>query len=270
MRDPVEFSSARLATEHFNKRFSQENLVFWVPLLIECGRIEAGHRVLDVGCGTGGFARAIAQKASAAVTGIDRSERFIAFALEVPAPQQGTVEWKVGSAEELPSADGSFDRVLLSLVLHQLRHPERAVAEAFRVLAAGGRVVVRTVAPEDVADSVPGRFFPAMATADSQRMLPLAAIEGWLRDSGFVAIERRRVLRNKKLNLADEERQLLTETRTRHSFVSTAELDAGLRLMRAEANAKRGCWIDPRPTQIIAGSKAGGYSAKPAKRANSN
>lgn len=135
MRDPVTFSSAQLPTEHFNARFSQENLAFWVPLLIECAQIEAGHRVLDVGCGTGGFARAIADTASATVTGIDYSERFIAFARDAPAPQQGAVEWKVGSAEALPVSDGSFDRILLSLVLHQLQHPELAVAEAFRALA---------------------------------------------------------------------------------------------------------------------------------------
>ncbi|MBO0737234.1 MAG: class I SAM-dependent methyltransferase [Alphaproteobacteria bacterium] len=58
---------------------AHRSLAFWVPLLIECAQIEAGHRVLDVGCGTGGFARAIAEMASPAVTGIDVSERFIAF-----------------------------------------------------------------------------------------------------------------------------------------------------------------------------------------------
>jgi ubiquinone/menaquinone biosynthesis C-methylase UbiE len=255
MRDPVAFGSARLPTKHFDERFSQENLVFWVPLLIECAQIEAGHRVLDVGCGTGGFARAIAETASAAVTGIDCSDRFLAFAREVPAPQRGSVEWKVGSAEALPVADDSFDRVLLSLVLHQLQHPEIAVAEAFRALAAGGHVVVRTIAPEDVIDRAPARFFPAMAAADTERMAPLEAIERWLQDAGLVVTQRRRVLRNKKLNLADEERQLLIEVHARYSFVSAAELDAGLRLMRAEAKVNGACWIDPRPTHIIVASK---------------
>ena len=80
-------------------------------------------------------------------------------------------------------------------------------------------------------------------------------IESWLRDAGFVVAERRRVLRNKKLNLADEERQLLIEVRERYSFVSEQELDAGLRLMRAEAKVNGGSWIDPRPTHIIAASK---------------
>ena len=255
MRDPVAFSSAQLPIEHFDERFSQDNLAFWVPLLIECAQIQPGHRVLDVGCGTGGFARAIAKTASAAVTGVDYSERFIAFARELPAPQQGTVEWKVGSAEAQPVEDNSFDRVLLSLVLHQLQHPELAVAEAFRALNAGGKVVVRTIAPEDVANRVPERFVPAMAAADAERMPPLDAIERWLQEAGFTVTGRRRVLHNKKLRLADEERQLLIEAHSRYTFVSAAEVDSGLRLMRKDAKANGADWVDPRPTYFIAASK---------------
>ena len=255
MPDPVAFSSARLPTEHFDERFSEDNLAFWVPRLIECAQVEPGHRVLDVGCGTGGFTRAVAEMAAATVTGIDYSERFIAFARELSAPQQGAVEWRVGSAEALPVDDGSFDRVLLSLVLHQLVRPELAVAEAFRALDTGGSVLVRTIAPEDVADRVPERFVPSMAAADVERLPLLDNIEGWLREAGFVVTERRRVLRNKQLNLADEERQLLVEARSRYSFVSAAELEAGLRRMRAEAKGKGAGWVDPRPTHFIAASK---------------
>ena len=255
MRDAVAFSSAQLPTEHFNARFSEESLAFWVPILIDCAQIEAGHRVLDIGCGTGGFTRAFAEMASAAVTGIDISERFIEFARDAPAPKRGAVAWKVGSAELLPVAEGSFDRAVLSLVLHQLANPKLAVAEAFRSLAADGRVVVRTVAPEDVAASVPDRFFPSMSAVDTDRMPPLDEVEGWLKDARFVVTERRRVLRSKKLDLADEERNLLVEFHGRYSFIPEQERDAGLRLMRAEAKASAASWIDPRPTSFIVASK---------------
>jgi SAM-dependent methyltransferase len=255
MPDPVAFSSGQLPTEHFNTRFAPESVAFWVPLLIEHAQIAAGSRVLDVGCGTGGFARAIAEIASATVTGIDYSERFIAFARNEPPPARGAVEWKVGNAEALPVADGSFDRVLLSLVLHQLRHPDRAVAESFRALAAGGRVVVRTVAPENVARRVPHRFFPTMAATDAERMPPLDTIETFLRNAGFIAIDRRQVLRNSKVNLAHEERQMLVEARGRYSFIPASEIDAGMNLMRAEAKLKEGNWLDPRPAHFVAASK---------------
>lgn len=255
MRDPVAFSSAQLPTEHFNGRFSGESLAFWVPILIDSANIEAGHRVLDIGCGTGGFTRAIADMASAAVTGIDISERFIEFARQAPAPKQGAVSWKVGSAESLPVADGSFDRAMLSLVLHQLANPKLAVEEAFRSLAAGGRVAVRTVAPEDVAARVPYRFFPSMSAVDTDRMPRLDEVEHWLQDAGFVINKRRRILRSKKLDLADEERAVLVEFHGRYSFIPEHERDAGLRLMRAEAKANAASWIDPRPTSFIVAAK---------------
>jgi SAM-dependent methyltransferase len=255
VRDPVAFSSAQLPTEHFHRRFDPENVEFWVPLLVEAADIGPRQRVLDVGCGTGGFARAVAEATEALVTGIDYSERFVDFARGLPAPERGSVTWEVGDAESLPVAEGFFDRVLLSLVLHQVREPERAVASAFRALVPGGRAVVRTIAPEDVAERVPERFVPAMAAADAGRMPHLDAIERWLHEAGFVNVERRRVVRNKQLELAEEERLLLVEARSRYSFVSKAELDEGLRRMRAAAEEHGPDWVDPRPTYLITAAK---------------
>jgi hypothetical protein len=86
-------------------------------------------------------------------------------------------------------------------------------------------------------------------------MLPLDEVEGWLRNAGFVITERRRILRSKKLDFADEERTLLVEFRGRYSFISQQERAAGLRLMRAEAEASGADWSDPRPTSFIVASK---------------
>jgi SAM-dependent methyltransferase len=255
MRDPVAFSSVQLPTEHFNARFSDENVAFLVPIFIDCAGIEARHRVLDIGCGTGGFTRAIAAVALAEVTGVDISERFIEFARNAPEPQRGAVTWKVGSAGSLPVADGSFDRALLSLVLHQLANPRLAVSEAFRALAVAGRAVVRTVASEEVAARVPYRFFPSMSATDTDRMPPVKEIEGWLEDAGFVITERRRIFRNRRPNLADLERSLLVEFDGRYSFIPEQEREDGLRLMRAEAEEKAANWIDPRPESFIIASK---------------
>ena len=250
-RDPRSFCSDRLPVEHFDERFSEDNLAFWVPLLVELGRVAPGSRVLDVGCGTGGFARGIAEAAGADVTGIDSSARFVAFAEGQPAPVRGSVRWLIGDAEVLPAEDGSFDRVLLSFVLHQLARPEVAVAEAFRVLVGGGLVLVRTVAPEDAGKRVPERYLPSMAAADAARLPPVSTIERWLLEAGFARPSMRVVPRNKPLNLADEERQLAVEARSRYPFISAAELEEGVRRMRAEAEREHGGWIDPRPTTFL-------------------
>lgn len=254
MVDPTMFRSGLLPTAHFNDRFSHENVSFWVPLLIERGQITASDDVLDVGCGTGGFARAIAAQTSATVMGIDEAEQFLAFAIEA-SQDADRVSWRVASAEALPFPPSSFDRVLLSLVLHQLADPVRAVNEAFRVLRAGGVVLVRSIAPEDAPERVPERFVPSMAAADAARMPAIATICDWLAAAGFADVEVSRHLRNKVLNIGAEEAALRAEVAGRYRFVSAAELEEGAQRMRAEAARHRSSWIDPRPTYVVTATK---------------
>jgi SAM-dependent methyltransferase len=251
--DPAAFRSDRLPAEQFDRRFSEENLAFWVPLLLEAAQITRGLEVLDVGCGTGGFARAIAGSATASVTACDRSERFLGFAARRPRPLAGTVRWLVGDAQRHPFGASSFDRVLLSLVLHQLPDPRAAVAEAFRVLRGDGLVLVRTIAPEDVAGRVPHRYLPGMAAADAARLPAVEAITDWLAQAGFTRVRNERHLRNSRLVLAAVEHNLRTEARYRYTFLTSDEIDAGVRRMRADA--AQGDWIDPRPTHILVATK---------------
>lgn len=160
----------------------------------------------------------------------------------------------MADAERLPLDDALFDRVLLSLVLHQLAEPEAALAEAFRVLVACGAVVVRTIAPEDVVARVPERYLPSMAAADARRLPEIATVEDWLMRAGFERPQTRRVFRNKRLNVVDEERQLLVEVHARYPFIDADELDECLRRMHADARLHAE-WIDPRPTYFITASK---------------
>jgi ubiquinone/menaquinone biosynthesis C-methylase UbiE len=253
--DPVRYRSDRLPTEHFDARFSDDNLRFWVPVLVEVARIKAGIRVLDVGCGTGGFTRGIADAAAAEVTGCDVSKKFVAEARSRPAPSRGRVEWVVGDAEHLPFGPSSFDRVLLSLVLHQLADPAAAVREAFRVLRTGGVVVVRTIAPEDVHGRVPERYLPRMAGVDAARLPGIDLLRELLEAAGFVVESVERVLRNKVLIPAEQEQELLTEARSRYEFLTENELAEAVRRMRKDAAASEGPWIDPRPTMFVVASK---------------
>ena len=242
--DPTTFRSELLDVEHFDRRFSAENVAFWVPAMIGAVGIGAADTVLDVGCGTGGFAAAIAEATGAAVTGLERSEAFLARACALSAD----VEWIQGDAELLPFAGGVFSCVLLSLVLHQLAKPERCVAGVARVLRPGGRVLVRTIAPGDVADRVPERYLPAMAAADRARLPELDTIESWLHAAGLTVVRRERVLRNKRLDFDEQVRELRGEVAGRYRFIADAEVEAAIERMRSDADAD---WIDPRPTWLL-------------------
>ena len=92
-------------------------------------------RVLDVGCGAGFLSNDIALRGRE-VTGIDIAPDALAVAHAHDA--SGRVRYLVGDALALPFEDGSFDAVCAMDLLEHLESPERAIAEASRVLAPGG------------------------------------------------------------------------------------------------------------------------------------
>jgi SAM-dependent methyltransferase len=90
--------------------------------------------ILDVGCGPG-YVSAAAAERGATPTGLDFSKEMIAIAKKM-FPH---LEFREGDAQNLPFADGTFDRVVASFALLHLAEPERACAEAGRVLKRGGK-----------------------------------------------------------------------------------------------------------------------------------
>lgn len=105
--------------------------------------LQAGDRVLDVGCGTGVDLADMAEstRPGGSVVGIDPSAR----AIEVAAARlSGTagVSVQVADAYDLPFGDGSFDAARADRVVLHLERPEEALIEIRRVLSAHGRLLV--------------------------------------------------------------------------------------------------------------------------------
>lgn len=239
------------AAEFDAERFTPENVAFWTTLVVEVARIEAGQSVLDVGCGTGGFAAEIADATGARVVGCDRSRAFLDYARR----RSPDVDWVVGDAAELPFEASSFDRVVMSLVLHQLDDPGRAVAEAHRVLRPGGRLLVRTVLPDDAAARVPFLFVPRLAEAQAALMPSLEDVAGWTRAAGFAEVGSRRVCRNKRLDAASVEAQLRKDAARRYTFLTEKEIEEGMRRLREAFAASPAPLVDPRPTWFVVAEK---------------
>jgi ubiquinone/menaquinone biosynthesis C-methylase UbiE len=115
------------------------------PLLTEQvldGLGDAG-RIVDVGCGTGTWAAALAGRhGGLQIVGVDGDPA----ALKIAAGKRGAahVSWQLGLAGDLPLAQASADRVVLSLLLHHLSPDDqhRALTEARRVLRPGGSLHV--------------------------------------------------------------------------------------------------------------------------------
>lgn len=105
--------------------------------------IHAGHRVLDVACGTGVVA-ITAARAGARVTGLDLTPELLVRARENARLTGMEVQWHEGDVERLPFPDGAFD-VVVSQFGHMFApRPEIAIGEMLRVLAAGGTIAFST------------------------------------------------------------------------------------------------------------------------------
>lgn len=107
--------------------------------LVEVAGPEAGERVLDLACGPGFVAEAVARRGCVA-TGVDISSSMI----ELAAERLPGVEFRVGSAEAIPVDEGAFEHVISSFGLPHFADHAAAFREVRRVLAPGGRFTVAT------------------------------------------------------------------------------------------------------------------------------
>ena len=171
---------------------------------------ETGIRaVLDLGCGPGVSAFVLAQRLpEATVDGLDLAERMIVRAKRHHArtfPHLSRVKFHVGDATMLPWPDDAFDLVVGHSFLYLVPDPLAVLAQARRVLAPGGTLVLlepnSTGSFRRAADRGFGRELEQFAALDIARFklsmvawrfvsgnvgrLDPVVVQGWLNDSGF-------------------------------------------------------------------------------------
>ncbi len=137
-------------------------------------------RLLDVGTGTGRMAAILGGGASR-VTAIDRSPEMLRVArsrLAGVMPGGPAVELVQGDFMALPLAAASVDTVVMHQVLHYARRPDLVIAEAARVLAEGGRLLIVDFAAHDREELRREAAHVRLGFADD-------AIAGWFAAAGL-------------------------------------------------------------------------------------
>jgi SAM-dependent methyltransferase len=129
----VSFLAAADAYDRFMGRYS----VLIAPQLADFAAVTAGQRVLDVGCGPGALTTELVRRLRADfVSAVDPSETFVSAARD----RHHGVDVRLGSAEQLPFADQTFDGALAQLVVHFMADPGQGLSEMVRVTRPGGVV----------------------------------------------------------------------------------------------------------------------------------
>ena len=111
---------------------------------IDLLHLKPGMSVIEVGCGIGRDAEALAARVGSTgrVIGIDASQELIAQATNRTAALGLPLRFQVDDAHALSFADNSFDAARVDRVLQHLNDPSQAVREMARVVRSGGRIAV--------------------------------------------------------------------------------------------------------------------------------
>lgn len=185
-----------------NAVLSVGNAALWRMAMVRAVAPQPGERILDVAAGTGTSSAALA-RSGARVVAVD----FSAGMIEEGRKRHKNIEFVQADAQSLPFGDDEFDAVAISFGLRNVAEPKAALAEMYRVLKPGGRVMVCEFSKPPVAILRAGyatylrRVMPIIADrvssnpaayrylAESIQEWPdQGQLSQWLRGAGFIRV----------------------------------------------------------------------------------
>ena len=118
---------------------------------------QTGNLYLDVGCGTGNYTIALANK-GLHFYGIEPSGGM----LDIARSKNDKINWILAKAENIPLNDNLFDGALATLTMHHWSDLKKAFKEVYRVLKKSGNIIFFTATPEQMKGYWLHHYFPKM------------------------------------------------------------------------------------------------------------
>ncbi|MEH6565699.1 MAG: malonyl-ACP O-methyltransferase BioC [Halopseudomonas sp.] len=150
-------------------------------LLSRLPEAEQLSQLADIGCGTGYFTRALAERFGLPVLGLDIAEGMLRYARDRSPAALG---WVAADAESLPLRSASQDLLFSSLALQWCPQLPLALSEGYRVLRPGGCMAFNTLV-----EGTLGELRAAWQAVDGfvhvNRFMPLAQLQAMLAAAGF-------------------------------------------------------------------------------------
>jgi ubiquinone/menaquinone biosynthesis C-methylase UbiE len=138
--------------------------------------------IADLGAGEGTISQLMAQTAKRVIA-VDNSEKMVEFGSDLAKRHQiDNLEYRLGELEQVPIESGTVDLAFLSQALHHAVRPERAIAEAWRILKPGGRITVLDLNRHNFVEA-------REMYADLWLGFTELEVEQYLKGAGFQAVE---------------------------------------------------------------------------------
>jgi ubiquinone/menaquinone biosynthesis C-methylase UbiE len=240
----IDYSGPVSANYQTGRALSPEAASTWLSMVAPFARQGTNARILDLGAGTGRFARLFARSFPSQVLGVEPSMAMLAAACDEATPKNLT--YVAGSAERIPVRNQSCDLVWLSHVWHHIRDHETAGYEIHRVVASDGHVLVRGTLGDQL-DGFPDlfRFWPGTRHI-CQQLPTLPQTIDVFAASGFNLTERRRVHQATAADLAAFAERTRLRADTALALLSDAEFQEGQAAIELAAGREH-----PRPVMEL-------------------
>jgi ubiquinone/menaquinone biosynthesis C-methylase UbiE len=220
------------------RQIPERTMHLWLDAIAQYIRAARIRVVLDVGCGTGRFSVALADKFGAQVIGVDPSETMLAKARTSIA--HPFVSFRCGRAECLPVDNTSADFLFMSMVYHHINDHGQASREFTRVLRAQGLLCIRN-STLDLLEKVPYlKYFPSAIDFYRKRMPSQSAVVNTMRLNGFSLLDHQVIEQQFATSLQAYFHKISQRALSDLVAITDAEFEAGIQRMREALKGSEG------------------------------
>jgi ubiquinone/menaquinone biosynthesis C-methylase UbiE len=218
------------------RELPNETEALWMEKMAKLMPAKSVKGILDLGGGTGRFARLLQKVYKSPVIAIDPSGEML---------RQGVsrgfdgVTWVCGSAEHIPLETGSLDLIWMSQVFHHLEDKVLAFQEIARVLKPDGLLAIRNGTRENDAEIIWGQCFPEARKLDEGRIPFQADITNFVCGQGFDLIGVQTVYQLFAFSYAEYYDKIRQRGLSSLISISDEAFDRGLKRLRE--------WIESQP-----------------------
>ena len=182
---------------------------------------------LDIGCGTGNYTIALADK-GLSFYGVEPSEKM----LDIAKSRSTYVNWLLGKSENINVEDEFFDGAIATLTIHHWTDIKKAFAEIYRVLQKNAKLILFTALPEQMKGYWLNHYFPKMLNDSIVQMPSFDRIEEAATSAGF------KIIGTEKYSIDDDLKDLfLCAGKNKPELYLDAEIRKGISSFAALANA---------------------------------
>ncbi|WP_027661425.1 class I SAM-dependent methyltransferase [Salinispora fenicalii] len=231
----IAFDDADAAAFEATRHLTDDGLSAWREAVTRHLAPHAGMRILDLGSGTGMWARSFIDWYDIEVTAVEPSEAMRARSMYQPVVH--------GDAEHIPLDDGSVNAAWISTVIHHVPDLYRAAREVRRVVRPGGRVLIRSAFAGRHQAITLFRYFPeAIRVLDTYPSV--ADVEEAFSAAGFVTVGLEQVPQVTAASLGEAATALRREAHTPLQLINDDEYIAGLARLQGAARTETGPVVD--------------------------